>query len=97
MKSLLKKLSIALVGLSSVFASAQDYPIKPVKILVGYVAGGSPDFVARALAQKCIEARWHPAAWSMSASRPPSSSASASARKKRPIRGLRGPFLKSPF
>ena len=52
MKSLLKKLSIALVGLSSVFASAQDYPIKPVKILVGYVAGGSPDFVARALAQK---------------------------------------------
>ena len=52
MKSLLKNLSIALVGLSSVFAWAQDYPTKPVKILVGYVAGGSPDFVARALAQK---------------------------------------------
>jgi tripartite-type tricarboxylate transporter receptor subunit TctC len=52
MKSLLKNLSIALVALSSVVASAQDYPIKPVKILVGYVAGGSPDFVARALAQK---------------------------------------------
>jgi tripartite-type tricarboxylate transporter receptor subunit TctC len=32
-----------------------DYPTKPVKILVGYVAGGSPDFVARALAQKLGE------------------------------------------
>ena len=29
MKSLLKNLSIALVGLSSVFALAQDYPVKP--------------------------------------------------------------------
>jgi tripartite-type tricarboxylate transporter receptor subunit TctC len=55
MKSLLKNLSIALVGLSSVFALAQDYPVKPVKILVGYVAGGSPDFVARALAQKLTD------------------------------------------
>ena len=55
MKSLLKNLSIALVGLSSLWASAQDYPIKPVKILVGYVAGGSPDFVARALAQKLTD------------------------------------------
>lgn len=33
-------------------AHAQDYPNRTVKILVGYVAGGSPDFVARALAQK---------------------------------------------
>jgi tripartite-type tricarboxylate transporter receptor subunit TctC len=36
-------------------AIAQDYPNKSVKILVGYVAGGSPDFVARALAQKLTE------------------------------------------
>jgi len=52
MKFLLKTLSIALVCLSPVLSWAQDYPVKPVKILVGYVAGGSPDFVARALAQK---------------------------------------------
>ena len=36
-------------------ALAQDYPNKTVKVLVGYVAGGSPDFVARALAQKLSE------------------------------------------
>jgi tripartite-type tricarboxylate transporter receptor subunit TctC len=35
--------------------SAQDYPNRTVRILVGYVAGGSPDFVARALAQKLTD------------------------------------------
>ena len=55
MKFLLKTLSIALVCLSPVLSWAQDYPVKPVKILVGYVAGGSPDFVARALAQKLTD------------------------------------------
>jgi tripartite-type tricarboxylate transporter receptor subunit TctC len=34
---------------------AQDYPTRPVKIVVGYVAGGGPDSVARALAQKMGE------------------------------------------
>jgi tripartite-type tricarboxylate transporter receptor subunit TctC len=42
----------AALCLASSLSGAQDYPNKPVKILVGYVAGGSPDFVARALAQK---------------------------------------------
>ena len=32
-----------------------DYPNKPVKILVGYVPGGGPDMVARALGQKLSE------------------------------------------
>ena len=36
-------------------AMAQDYPNKPVKILVGYVAGGGPDMVARALGLKLSE------------------------------------------
>ncbi|MBC7436874.1 MAG: tripartite tricarboxylate transporter substrate binding protein [Bdellovibrionales bacterium] len=37
-------------------AKAQtDYPNKPVKILVGYVPGGGPDMVARALGQKLTE------------------------------------------
>ncbi len=36
-------------------AVAQDYPNRTVRILVGYVAGGSPDFVARALAQKLTD------------------------------------------
>lgn len=33
-------------------ASAQEYPSKPVKIVVGYVAGGGPDLIARTLGQK---------------------------------------------
>jgi tripartite-type tricarboxylate transporter receptor subunit TctC len=33
----------------------QDYPNRPVKILVGYVPGGAPDMVARALAQRLTE------------------------------------------
>jgi tripartite-type tricarboxylate transporter receptor subunit TctC len=45
---------IALFFLVSI-ASAQDYPNHTVRILVGYVAGGSPDFVARALAQKLTD------------------------------------------
>ena len=34
---------------------AQDYPSKPIKIVVGYVPGGSPDFIARTLAQRMSE------------------------------------------
>jgi len=47
-KLLIQWALLSMVGL----VQAQDYPNKPVKFLVGYVAGGSPDFVARALAQK---------------------------------------------
>ena len=47
-----KFLTLAMVMGAPLMTIAQDYPTKPVKIMVGYVAGGSPDFVARALAQK---------------------------------------------
>jgi len=36
-------------------AFAQDYPNRPVKVIVGYVAGGGPDVIARALSQKLGE------------------------------------------
>ena len=36
-------------------ALAQEYPSKPVKIIVGYVPGGGPDFVARSLGQKLTD------------------------------------------
>ena len=36
-------------------AMAQPYPNKPVKVVVGFVPGGSPDFVARALSSKLSE------------------------------------------
>lgn len=43
--------SVLLLCLMCGFCVAQDYPFKPIKIVVGYVPGGSPDFIARALAQ----------------------------------------------
>jgi tripartite-type tricarboxylate transporter receptor subunit TctC len=36
-------------------AQAQDYPNKPVTIVVGYAAGGGVDFVARLLAEKLAD------------------------------------------
>jgi tripartite-type tricarboxylate transporter receptor subunit TctC len=36
-------------------ASAQIYPLKPVRVLVGFSAGGGTDVTARVLAQKLSE------------------------------------------
>jgi len=47
-------LSAFLIGTGS--SSAQGYPSKPVKVLVPFVAGGTSDIVARAVAQKLNEA-----------------------------------------
>lgn len=47
-------LVVACLGFAAV-SYAQDYPNRPVKLLVGYVPGGGPDMVARALAQKLTE------------------------------------------
>ena len=38
-----------------IFSHAQEYPSKPIKIVVGSVPGGSPDFIARSLAQSMSE------------------------------------------
>lgn len=47
--------SIACASLSVPDSSAQSYPAKPVRILVGYVPGGATDFTARAVAPKLSE------------------------------------------
>ena len=47
--------SAALVPAVSRFASALDYPTRPVRILVGFAAGGASDVVARLLAQQLSE------------------------------------------
>lgn len=49
-------LAAAVLVCAAIGAQAQtDYPNKPVKIFVGYVPGGGPDMVARALGQKLSE------------------------------------------
>lgn len=56
MKSLLTRAvmsvaALAVVMLSAVPASAQGYPARPVRIIVGFAPGGSSDIVARLVAQ----------------------------------------------
>ena len=47
---------LALALLASVPAFAQDYPSRPIHILVGFMPGGGPDITARWIAQKLGEA-----------------------------------------
>jgi tripartite-type tricarboxylate transporter receptor subunit TctC len=46
---------VACVGFSVVDSAAQNYPVKPIRMLVGYVPGGAVDFTARLVAQKLSE------------------------------------------
>lgn len=50
------KTFLALLLLIAGSAFAQDYPAKPVRLIVPYVAGGNADIWARTLAQKLTEA-----------------------------------------
>lgn len=46
---------IACCGLSGANAPAQTYPVKPIRLVFGYTAGGAGDVGARMLAQKLAE------------------------------------------
>jgi tripartite-type tricarboxylate transporter receptor subunit TctC len=50
------KILLALLFALAGSAFAQDYPTKPVRLIVPYVAGGNADIWARTLAQKLTEA-----------------------------------------
>jgi len=47
----MKRLLVACVALWAIAASAQEYPAKPAKIVVGFGAGGPTDVIARIVAQ----------------------------------------------
>ncbi len=45
-----------MVAVAPLCATAQDYPARPVRFIVGFVPGGIADLLARALAQKLTDA-----------------------------------------
>jgi tripartite-type tricarboxylate transporter receptor subunit TctC len=57
---MLKHAAACLALLFSVFASAQNFPAKPVRMLVGFSAGSTTDLIARVIALRMTEGLGHP-------------------------------------
>ena len=61
MKALVRRLLLcAAIGILAAPASAQEYPAKPVHIIVGFAAGGGNDIIARVFGQKLSESLGQP-------------------------------------
>jgi tripartite-type tricarboxylate transporter receptor subunit TctC len=57
MKTAIKKWLFALCGLMMVISNtyADDYPTRPIRVMVGYAPGGAPDTVARFVGQRLTQ------------------------------------------
>ncbi len=51
---------VACSALANSAAGAADYPVKPIRVLVGFAPGGSADIIARAVSQKLADAFNYP-------------------------------------
>src|SRR5215470_8868280 len=62
MKALAHKLFCAAIGTLALVAptNAQEYPAKPIHIIVGFAAGGGNDIIARVFGQKLSESLGQP-------------------------------------
>ena len=49
-------LALAVLFATCGIASAQPYPSAPVRLIVGYAPGGTPDVIARAIGQRLSQA-----------------------------------------
>src|SRR6201989_1101116 len=54
-RAFLRLAAAAALPISARQASAQAYPTRPVRLIVGYSAGGTADIVARIIAQRLTE------------------------------------------
>src|SRR5438552_8569627 len=54
------RLFVALLSLASAASFAQQYPAKPVRVVIHFPAGGSTDVVTRILAQALTESMGQP-------------------------------------
>src|SRR3954464_13985529 len=52
MRSIISAIVLSVLGAFTGAASAQDYPTKPVKVVMFYAPGGPTDFIGRTIAEK---------------------------------------------
>jgi tripartite-type tricarboxylate transporter receptor subunit TctC len=60
MPLILKRVCLGLLAVLSLGAMAQNYPAKPIKVVVGYAAGGAVDIIARTVGQSMATSMGQP-------------------------------------